>query len=316
MGGLVVRYYLDVLGHQEIARAVVTLGTPHRGSLNSLHQLVNGVRRGKGPLKLDLTDFGRSLPSAYQLLPEYACIAGGAILKKTTETTLPWLDYDRARDAMAFYDELNDAGDPTYPVIPVVGIGQPTATTAAVNEAGTGVDVISTIDSEDLAGDGTVPRLSAKPKRMTERDPSIRGVADGHGALAICRSVLDQLDLVLTATDIVYRAADDDHPLPEERTIGLATADLHWAGEPVEVTVHSALGTVIELAAFDETGHGVDRVPVSFVQDTTDAFGRALGSAQFERLDPGGYLIAAVDPFDPDGRVMTPVRTTTLVWDE
>ncbi|MGN6867623.1 MAG: esterase/lipase family protein, partial [Solirubrobacteraceae bacterium] len=266
MGGLVVRYYLDVLRHQDVARAVITLGTPHRGSLNSLDQLVNGVHRGKGPFVLDLTAFGRSLPSSYQLLPEYACIAGDGALKKTTETALPWIDPDRARDGMSFYDELNDAADPTYPMIPVIGIGQPTLTTAAVNPAGTGVDVIRTIDGEDLAGDGTVPRLSARPKRMTERDPLIRGVADGHGALAVCRSVLDQLDVLLTSTDTVYRGADGLSR--EERTIGLATADLHEAGEPVEVHVHSALGTVLELVAFDETAREVGRAAVRFDRDT------------------------------------------------
>jgi hypothetical protein len=203
-----------------------------------------------------------------------------------------------------------------YPIIPVVGIGQPTLTTAVVNAAGTGVDVIATIEGQDLGGDGTVPRLSARPKRMTERDPSIRGVADGHGALSICRSVLDQLDLALSATDIVYRAPEDGGPPPDERTIGLSTADVHEAGEPVEVTVHSALGAVIELAAFDETNHEVGRATVSFSSDTEDAFGRTLGTARFERLDPGGYVIAARDPFDPEGSVIAPVRTTTLVWGE
>jgi hypothetical protein len=176
--------------------------------------------------------------------------------------------------------------------------------------------LISTINGEDVAGDGTVPRLSARPKRMTERDPSIRGAAEGHGALAICRPVLDQLDLALTATDTVYRAAEEDEPPTENRTIGLAMDDLHQAGEPVEVTVHSALGTVVELAAFDETGHRVDLAPVRFGTDVADRLGRTLGTARFDRLDPGGYVIAAMDPFDPDGSVIAPVRTTTLVWSE
>ena len=69
MGGLVARWYLDVLGGAEIARALVTLGTPHRGALKALEQLVNGVRKGPGPLKVDLTGFARSLPSSYELLP-------------------------------------------------------------------------------------------------------------------------------------------------------------------------------------------------------------------------------------------------------
>ena len=54
------------------------MGTPHRGALNSLEQLVNGVRKGPGPFRVDLTEFARSLPAAYQLLPEYACLESGA----------------------------------------------------------------------------------------------------------------------------------------------------------------------------------------------------------------------------------------------
>jgi len=93
MGGLVARWYLDRLGGAEIARVLVTLGTPHRGAAKTVDQLVNGVRKGPGPLKLDLTRFARSLPSSYQLLPEYACITAGAgALKKTTEVELPDID--------------------------------------------------------------------------------------------------------------------------------------------------------------------------------------------------------------------------------
>ena len=312
MGGLITRYYLDVLGHQDIARAVITLGTPHRGALDALEQIVNGVRRGKGPLKLDLTTFGRSLPSSYQLLPEYACVAGNGGLRKTTEASLPHLDRARAADAMRFYDELNGAPAAPYPVIPVVGIGQPTFTTAALNAAGTGIDPIRTIEGRDLAGDGTVPRLSARPKRMSERDPTVRGVADGHGALAICRPVLDQLDLLLSAEDIVYRAAQPEHATPDERTVGLFTPDLHEAGEPIEVTVHSALDTVLELAAFDESNLEVGRTLVAFTTDRDD-LGRALGTGCFEQLAPGGYTIEARHPFDPAGTTLAPVRTTTLV---
>jgi hypothetical protein len=35
MGGLVARYYLEVLGGWEKCRALFTFGTPHRGSLNA-----------------------------------------------------------------------------------------------------------------------------------------------------------------------------------------------------------------------------------------------------------------------------------------
>ena len=78
MGGLVTSYYVDVLGGHEVTGKVITLGTPHRGALNALVSLVNGVRKGIGPISFDLTDLSRSLPALFQLLPEYACIDAAA----------------------------------------------------------------------------------------------------------------------------------------------------------------------------------------------------------------------------------------------
>jgi triacylglycerol esterase/lipase EstA (alpha/beta hydrolase family) len=78
MGGLVARWYIERLGGAEVTRVLVTLGTPHRGAAKALEQLADGVRKGPAPLKVDLTAFARSLPSSYQLLPEYACIETAA----------------------------------------------------------------------------------------------------------------------------------------------------------------------------------------------------------------------------------------------
>lgn len=46
MGGLLTRYYLEVLGGSEITRRLLTMGTPYRGAAQSLVDLVNGVRKG------------------------------------------------------------------------------------------------------------------------------------------------------------------------------------------------------------------------------------------------------------------------------
>jgi len=60
----------------------ITLGTPHRGALSALETQVNGVevklldssRVSFGVLAPKLSRLARSLPSLFQLLPEYACI--------------------------------------------------------------------------------------------------------------------------------------------------------------------------------------------------------------------------------------------------
>ncbi|HET8625358.1 MAG TPA: hypothetical protein VFM14_17495, partial [Gemmatimonadales bacterium] len=44
MGGLVSRYFLEVLGGWRNTRALVTFGTPYRGAINALDTLANGSR--------------------------------------------------------------------------------------------------------------------------------------------------------------------------------------------------------------------------------------------------------------------------------
>jgi triacylglycerol esterase/lipase EstA (alpha/beta hydrolase family) len=65
MGGLVARWFLEVLGGREITRQLVTIGTPYQGSVDALRELVNGLSVGLGPLSVKLTAFLRSLPSVY-----------------------------------------------------------------------------------------------------------------------------------------------------------------------------------------------------------------------------------------------------------
>ena len=109
MGGLVARWYIEKAGGHEVTRKLVTLGTPWRGATNAVEQLVNGVRKGIGPLSIDLTSFARSLPSLHQLMPEFACVASGSDFLKTTETTLPELRTDMVSDAMRFHTDLQES---------------------------------------------------------------------------------------------------------------------------------------------------------------------------------------------------------------
>jgi hypothetical protein len=256
-----------------------------------------------------LTAFARSLPSSYQLLPEYACLAGeGDALLKTTECELPRLDGELIADGMRFHEELDAAYTGSYPVVPVVGIGQPTWTTATLVD--TRIKPLATIGGRDLAGDGTVPRLSARPKRLEERDPSLRGVGEGHGSLAVHQSVLDQLDFMLSAEDIAYRAPD---LAADEGAVGVSVADLHDVGETVEVNVRTAEPRVLEALAVDERSDERARELVRFGGEIDEA-GRGVGTASFESLDPGGYTVVVRAPDDPMGVELQPVRATTLVW--
>ena len=86
MGGLVARCYLECLDGWQDTRALITFGTPHRGSLNAADFLVNGFVKKLGPLKVaDLSRLLRSLTSVYQLLPIYPCVDVGAGNQRVAE---------------------------------------------------------------------------------------------------------------------------------------------------------------------------------------------------------------------------------------
>ena len=70
MGGLVARWYLECLGGWQDTRALITFGTPHRGSLNAADFLVNGFVKKLGPLKV--ADLSRAAALADVRLPAAA----------------------------------------------------------------------------------------------------------------------------------------------------------------------------------------------------------------------------------------------------
>ena len=93
MGGLVARFFLECLDGWKDTRALITFGTPHRGSMNAVGFLVNGFVKKLGPLKVaDLTTLLRSLTSVYQLLPIYPCVDLGAGLQRIAEVDLLGVD--------------------------------------------------------------------------------------------------------------------------------------------------------------------------------------------------------------------------------
>ncbi len=302
MGGLVARWYIEKEGGAALTRKLVTLGTPYRGALNALDQLVNGVRRGIGPLGLDLTAFARSLPSVHQLLPEYACIESAGGLLKTTETALPELDTSMVTDAMRFHDELDQAVGVSpagvYDHHPIVGIRQTTPTTARVS--GSSVEPVETIGGEDEGGDATVPRLSAIPKKERPDSPIIRYVADQHGSLQSNAAVLDELEGILTGKPTIYRAA----PRVE---LGVRAEPLVLAGEKVaiEATVIGGERLALEARVLNERR--------KVVRTAALRPSKGVHRAQLEPLPPGGYRVV-VGGVGSTASKVAPVTCTVLVW--
>ncbi len=210
MGGLVARAFLELFDGWKDTRALITFGTPYRGSLNALDFLASGMKRGIGPIGLDLTDFLRSLTSVYQLLPIYPAVetADGTTLR-VSEAEIAGVDRVRAEDALAFHRNIESAvtehqaipdyADAGYRIHPVVGIGQPTMQGARLE--GDKVTMLRNLGGRDHGGDGTVPRVSAMPIEMTD---AARGLFSPtrHSSMQNTQAVITQVTGIITGADI------------------------------------------------------------------------------------------------------------------
>jgi hypothetical protein len=237
MGGLVARHYVECLGGHETTRRLITLGTPHRGSVAALDNLVNGVRKGWGPLAVDLTAFARSLPSLHQLTPDYACLTTpGGLAHARDLPGLPGVDPELLADAADFHAELRRAAAARPDAVPlhaVTGIRQPTHTTAELT--GDTLTPLWLIDGKDERGDGTVPRLAARPANA---DLTGYAVDEGHtpceqhGALQNNRGVRDALAGLL-GQERTFHRGDEDETVP----LSVLAPSFLAPGEPYEVEV-------------------------------------------------------------------------------
>ncbi len=248
MGGLISRYFLECLEGWKSTRALITLGTPHRGSVNAVDFIVHGMKKGIGPLGLDLTPLLRSFPSVYQLLPIYPCIdVGAADLARVAAAALPHLDADRATDARRFHTEIEQAQktnagnaayvDDGYTLIPVVGIEQPTLQSAR-STAGR-VELLRSYAGQDMGGDGTVPRVSATPIEMSDTRREIYA-AEMHGSLQNADGPLANVKGALTRSRIDlgrFRA-----PARPAATLTLEMDDVVLPGESLQVRARASAG--------------------------------------------------------------------------
>jgi Lecithin:cholesterol acyltransferase len=307
MGGLLARYYLEVRGGAEITRRLLTMGTPYRGSAQALLDLVNGVRKGIGPLRLDLTALARSLPSAHQLLPGYDCVepaaGSGQDLGHHRELALDGPDPALLADAERFHAEIAQAvaarGSPSrYRIRAVHGLRQPTPTTVRVQ--GDQLVPMPSIRGQDEGGDGTVPRLSGRPPELDDDDDALRGHSEQHGALQANAAVRDVIWEWLTAE----KRPPHRGPAGAD-TLGVAHPDLLLPGEPLDVDVTAESDTLLVRTAVTALHSGRE------VTGVLRNLGDGRYRIRFEGLDPGPYRVRTQAA---TGAV--PVTSSVLVWEE
>ncbi|MEV7680552.1 hypothetical protein AB0O64_18685 [Streptomyces sp. NPDC088341] len=255
MGGLVTRYYLEVLGGREVARSVVTLGTPYAGAVKAVQALTGTFPRGKllrvpERLRTRLVEAARSMPSVHQLLPTYQCVSDHPDGTRLDAVPVPGLDSAMVRDAFAFRRELDEytrknaeadraAGrSEAYQLFPVGGRGEPTVVRLSLS-----AETIRYADRFEgdrrWLGDGTVACASATPPEW-ESGARVDWFRLGHTALP--------------NDALLHRQLHDRYDALEHRPyqslgvgFGVDVPEAVGEGEPVEVTaVSEETGLLLE----------------------------------------------------------------------
>lgn len=303
MGGLVARWFTEVLGGRELTRQIITIGTPHRGAGEALVRLSNGFDPAFGPVKIPLTGIIRSLPSAHQLLPTYRCVEIDGAYKRINEVAIPGIDSAMLTDALAFHatilDHAKPQGPSDYGKFALKGIEQPTTTGAKLRNGK--LEALNQLGAEDHRGDGTVPRISSHMPEW-QNDAYAGAFGQQHAMLQSDGNLHRQVFAILTASELETYAVG-------ETLFGLELPEVVQAGEPLPVVVTSTAGDEtlpLRCLLLNEEGTEID-----------SRLMRNLGEGRYETaftdIAPGQVKvhIASASPSIP----LDPVTGLTIVWD-
>ncbi|MER8886819.1 hypothetical protein [Mesorhizobium sp. M0816] len=301
MGGLVARWFIEVLGGKELTRKLITLGTPYRGSINALENLANGFAPGIGPLRIRLDEVLRSMPSVYQLLPVYKCIDGSnGEMISLTDIEVSNLAKDNIAEARVFHDRINanTMASTSYRIYALKGISQPTLQSARITAKG--VEPIRSYRGEDKGGDGTVPRPSSHPPEWDDESLCVF-YGQQHGSLQNNSDTLRQIFGILTGNLGRFMGGSkigldlpDVTPAERDFLVG-AVSEEGDESLPLQVELRGEQSEVVARKLMKSTGNGAY-------------------SAIFRGLPPGGYKVR-VSSASPQ-RSVDSVTGIALVWDE
>jgi pimeloyl-ACP methyl ester carboxylesterase len=292
MGGLVSRYFLECMEGWKVTKALVTFGTPYRGSLNALDGLANGLKKGPA----DLSAVARQLTAMYQLLPIYECYdpGDGKLVRVAEATGIPNVDQRKAAAALAFHREieaavtsnqkLSDYQSSGYRIYPVVGLAQLTNLSARLT--GQRVEMLQTYKGEAHGGDGTVPRVSAIPIELGENASNAMYAGTKHGSLQNADAVILQLTGLLSGLNLDLGAFRKPRPY-----VTLEVEDIYLMGEPIVVRARPSHGD-LRLTASLWRGH--DREPVATTSMTPSSDDWRI--AEFVPAATGAYRVTVGGP--------------------
>jgi hypothetical protein len=295
MGGLIARWFLEVLGGHELTRTLITIGTPYQGAVNALTSLANRTFLGVGPFGTAIDELVRSFPSAYQLLPTYPCLdLGDGQLQGLAGIELPNICAGNVKEALEFHDRLNGAvaKSPRYQIFAVKGVDQPTAQSALVRN---GMIVpLRSHKGTDYGGDGTVPRPSSHPPEWGN-DTAAVFMPQKHAMLQSTDALLTQVFGILT---------DQLGNFMGGARIGADFPDVVQPGAGVTIDATSLDGDPtlpLHVICEGEDGHAVGSPMLM------DAMGDGRYRATISDLPEGAWRITVCSP--------TPVRPVDPVSD-
>jgi hypothetical protein len=304
MGGLIARYYLDVLGGHATARRLITIGTPHQGAVKAAVALSLGLAPAlRGRLGwFVLAEF----PSVHQLLPTYRCVHKDG-LHRLSDVGLPGITTAAIRNNTVSHQEIADrqSEEPSYGIHLFGGHGHKTL--LSIRHDATGITPLHTWAADSPRGDGTVPRFSAALPQSTD-DTVVRYFADRHSALASAGHLHAAVHAIITAHPIrTYQAHELTLALDlpeivltgEEMTIDIESDDDRL---PIVVTaVHDETGDLLRGSIFRNLGHGCYRADLQLPRP--GAWRLTIQCASAAPVGPVTEIVMAVDRTqEPGGR--------------
>jgi hypothetical protein len=289
MGGLVARYYLEVLGGRTEARAVVTLGTPYRGSVKAMRMLTGHASGALRPWRSLVREVCATYPSIGQLLPTYEVVEhrdfGRIPLKAVgpVEGIPAGVLDDAARFAWQIeqaVEEHERKGTPAYDLLVVGGDKHPTTygVRHGPDEPLKYLDRVSGSPwgAADWWGDSTVSRHSAQPL-MSDDSTRTQWCSSRHASMFDAARVREQMRNVCDGRPLLQELADD-------YDTGIDLPDTVTAGEEFEVLAlraEAAMRLVVRKVAGD--GRILQETPMT-----------PCGDQEFRgtlRLEPGLWTV-------------------------
>lgn len=314
MGGLVARYWASMIDRQHRCRALILMGTPHRGAPKALDWLINGV--GVRELRYArATRVIRSWPAVYELLPQYEAVldlarADGIGRPMELTELLPSLlqacpglsGYVQQFARMAaggrrvhtqIYDEWAKLDPARVPqVTAFMGRGHATLNLAVLDDMGL------RISKEDppwrgnvgWLGDGTVPMLSAIPHEQGDHQNLWRVLPDRHGPLGSSPEPVDLLRFY-EGDKLPVRGG----PVPERPWLGLDIEEFTLVGAELPIEARLLPGIQNPQAAW-VTIRPVNSTPGDVYQDVlshggSGPSGEPVWRGTLPGRPPGNYRV-------------------------